>query len=81
MVLKKQGSQEFHTNNTAVDPVKRPTPNHLDRDISAEASNLKWVTDLTYLPTKWDWSYPALVLDLFRHKIVGWRSTNILRLA
>ena len=34
--------------------------------------NLKWVSDITYLPTSEGWLYLAVVLDLFSRRIVGW---------
>jgi transposase InsO family protein len=34
--------------------------------------NRKWVTDITYVPTREGWLYLAVVLDLFSRKVVGW---------
>ena len=34
--------------------------------------NRKWVTNITYLPTVRGWVYPAVVIDLFSRKVVGW---------
>ena len=47
-------------------------PNVLERDFEASAPNLKWLADITYLPTDEGWLYLALVLDLFARKLVGW---------
>ena len=33
---------------------------------------MKWVSDITYLPTTEGWLYLAVVLDLFSRKVVGW---------
>lgn len=47
-------------------------PNVLKQDFSAQRPNEKWVSDLTYIPTREGWLYLAVVLDLFSRKIVGW---------
>lgn len=57
---------------THADPSKRPAPNTLEQNFTAEAPNRKWVTDITYLPTAAGWVYLAVVLDLFSRKVVGW---------
>lgn len=46
--------------------------NHLARNFSASKSGQKWVSDITYIPTKKGWLYLTIVLDLFDRKIVGW---------
>ena len=46
--------------------------NLLARCFSAEAANLKWVTDITYIRTYEGWLYLAVVLDLFSRQVVGW---------
>lgn len=46
--------------------------NILDRDFSASRTGQKWVSDITYIPTKHGWLYLTIVLDLFDRKIVGW---------
>ena len=57
---------------TQTDPTKRPAPNMLEQDFTANAPNRKWVTDITYLATATGWVYLAVVLDLFSRKVVGW---------
>ena len=51
-------------------------PNILSRNFESEASNKKWVTDITYIRTLEGWLYLAIVLDLFSRKIVGWATSN-----
>ena len=52
--------------------------NLLSRDFRAIRSGQKWVSDITYIPTKQGWLYLTIVLDLFDRKIVGWAlSTNM----
>lgn len=47
-------------------------PNVLNRAFTAEQPNTKWVSDITYVPTREDWLYLAVVLDLFSRRVVGW---------
>lgn len=46
--------------------------NHLERDFTASAPDVKWVTDITYIRTGEGWLYLAVVLDLFGGVVVGW---------
>lgn len=46
--------------------------NMLDRHFASALPNRAWVSDITYIPTKSGWLYPAAVLDLHSRKIVGW---------
>lgn len=46
--------------------------NLLNRKFTASAPNQRWVSDITYLPTKQGWLYLTTVLDLFSRKIIGW---------
>jgi putative transposase len=62
---------------THSDPAAQPAPNILQRDFTAGASNCKWVTDVTYLPTQQGWLYLAAVLDLFSRAIVGWSMSAV----
>jgi transposase InsO family protein len=50
-------------------PVAR---NLLNREFTASAPNKKWVTDITYIPTKQGWLYLAVMLDLYSRMVVGW---------
>ena len=52
--------------------------NHLDRRFQADEPNTKWVTDITYLPTRAGWVYLAAVVDLFSRKVVGWSLSDSL---
>lgn len=47
-------------------------PNQLEKDFNVKASNLVWVTDITYIRTWDDWLYLALVVDLYSRMVVGW---------
>jgi putative transposase len=50
----------------------RVAPNVLNREFTASAVNVKWVADVTYIPTRQGWLYLAVVLDLFSRLVVGW---------
>jgi transposase InsO family protein len=45
--------------------------NILNRDFAASEPGEKWVSDITYLPTRDGWRYLTTVLDLFDRKIIG----------
>ena len=51
---------------------KKPAENQLNRDFSSSRYNEKWVTDVTYIPTREGWLFLVAVLDLFSRRIVGW---------
>lgn len=70
--LQSKVAKGFKPVTTRSDPSKRPAMNLLDQDFSADGPNQKWVTDITYLPTRQGWVYLAVVMDLFDRKVVGW---------
>jgi putative transposase len=47
-------------------------PNVLNRAFKAQAPNLKWCGDITYIWTAEGWLYLATVIDLYSRKIIGW---------
>jgi putative transposase len=46
--------------------------NVLDREFDPSGPNEKWVTDITYIPTREGWLYLAAVEDLYSRMVVGW---------
>jgi putative transposase len=50
--------------------------NHLDRKFDVEKPNQVWATDVTYIWTGTEWSYLAVVIDLFARLPVGWALSN-----
>lgn len=46
--------------------------NVLDRQFDPQGPNERWVTDITYIPTREGWLYLAVVEDLYSRRIVGW---------
>ena len=53
-------------------------PNVLNREFTATRPNEKWLTDITYVPTREGWLYLAVVLDVFSRLIVGWALSTTL---
>jgi len=46
--------------------------NVLDRQFDPQGPNQKWVSDITYVPTRQGWLYLAVVEDLYSRMVVGW---------
>jgi putative transposase len=46
--------------------------NVLDRQFEAQGPNERWLTDITYIPTREGWLYLAVVEDLYSRRVVGW---------
>jgi putative transposase len=51
-------------------------PHRLKQDFSADAPNLKWVADITYIRTQEGWLYLAAVLDLYSMAVIGWSMSD-----
>ena len=45
--------------------------NVLARRFEVAAPNVAWLTDITYVPTREGWLYPAAIVDLFSRRVVG----------
>jgi putative transposase len=61
-----------HRITTQADPAHAPAPNLLVQDFTAQRPQEKWLTDITYIPTREGDLYLAAVLDVCSRKIVGW---------
>ena len=46
--------------------------NLLNREVTAELPNAKWVSETSYVWTAEGWLYLAVILDLFSRLVVGW---------
>jgi len=56
-----------------------PAPDLIGRDFTAQAANLRWCGDITYVKT-WDgWAYLATVIDLHDRAVVGWALAEHMR--
>lgn len=51
---------------------KKPAENILSGEFKAEGLQEKWVSDVTFIPTRQGWLFLAAILDLCSRKIVGW---------
>jgi len=51
---------------------QQPSANVLAREFNANQPNEKWVSDITFIPTRQGYLYLATVLDLYSRAIVGW---------
>jgi transposase InsO family protein len=51
---------------------KKPAGNKLGGIFSSERPNQKWVSDVTYIPTRKGWLYLSAIMDLYSRMIVGW---------
>jgi putative transposase len=58
---------------TQRDERKRPAPDLVQREFSADGPNRLWVADITYVPTWAGFVYLAVVLDVWSRRVVGWR--------
>lgn len=61
---------------TQRDPRVRPASDLVDRNFYADAPNVLWVADITYVPTWAGFLYLAVVLDAFSRRIIGWAMGN-----
>jgi len=53
--------------------------NIIDRNFVAEKENEKYVSDITYIPTRSGWLYLCIILDLYSRRVVGWSMENHMR--
>jgi putative transposase len=51
---------------------RKPAANVLSGDFKAARVNEKWVSDVTFIPTRKGWLYLAVIMDLYSRMIVGW---------
>ena len=49
-----------------------PAPNRLEQQFTAARADERWVSDITFIPTREGWLYLAVILDLFSRAVVGW---------
>jgi putative transposase len=51
-------------------------PDLVKRQFTADAPNVLWVADMTYIPTWAGFLYLAVVIDAYSRKVVGWAMGN-----
>lgn len=49
-----------------------PAPNLLAQQFTADKPNERWVSDITFIPTREGWLYLAVILDLYSRAVIGW---------
>jgi len=55
---------------------KKPAKNILNQEFKAQQLNQKWVSDVTFIPTRKGWLYLATIMDLYSRFIIGWSMGN-----
>ncbi len=50
----------------------------VERDFTADAPNLLWLADITYVKTRGGFVYVAFITDVYSRYIVGWRASRSL---
>jgi putative transposase len=58
---------------------RRPAPDLVERNFTAEGPNRLWVADITYIPSGSGFVFLAVVLDTWSRRIVGWSIAPHLR--
>ena len=64
---------------TLRDRDRRPAPDLVERNFTAEGPDRLWVADITYIPTWSGFLYLAVVLDVWSRRVVGWSMAVHLR--
>jgi putative transposase len=64
---------------TVRQPKKRPAPDLVQRDFSADGPDKLWVADITYVSTWAGFLYLAVVIDVWSRRVIGWKMANHLR--
>jgi len=49
-----------------------PAPNLLNRQFTTKQPNARWVSDITFIPTREGWLYLAVIIDLYSRAVIGW---------
>ena len=49
-----------------------PAPNQLEQQFTAARPNQRWVSDITFIPTREGWLYLAVIIDLYSRAVIGW---------
>ena len=51
---------------------RKPVQNILGGAFRSDKANQKWVSDVTFIPTRKGWLFLAAIMDLYSRRIVGW---------
>lgn len=74
-----QGASRRRSLSTTVRGDRRPAPDLVERNFTAERANQLWVADITYIPTWSGFLYLSVVLDVWSRRVVGWAMATHLR--
>lgn len=66
---KTRGKFKVTTDSTHKEPV---CDNLLNRQFNPPAAAMRWVSDITYIPTLEGFLYLTTIIDLFDRKVIGW---------
>ena len=64
---------------TIPDPHASAVPDLIGRDFTAEALDIRWCGDITYIPVGSSWLYLATVIDICSRRVVGWSIAEHMR--
>jgi putative transposase len=70
--VRARGKRRFRVATTDSEHSLPVAPNLLDRNFLPPAPNIAWSGDITYIATDEGWLFLAVVIDLFRRRVVGW---------
>lgn len=75
MDLVAKASQKFKS--TTDSSHNKPVANNiLNQDFTATGPNRKWVSDITYIPTRQGWLYLCVFIDLYSRSVIGWSMSD-----
>ena len=72
-------SRRKKTRTTTRSDERRPVPDLVERDFTADGPDRLWVADITYVPTWSGFLYLAVVVDAWSRRVVGWSMATHLR--
>ena len=49
-----------------------PAPNRLEQQFTTAQPDQRWVSDITFIPTREGWLYLAVIIDLYSRAVIGW---------
>ena len=77
--LKIKGKQEIKYRITTTDSNHNMSvaPNILEQDFYTGEPNKVWVSDVTFIKSKYGWLYLCVIIDLFSRKVVGRALSNL----
>ncbi|MGW4805175.1 IS3 family transposase [Kitasatospora sp. NPDC004272] len=64
---------------TVQDRSAPPLPDLIGRNFTADRPDVRWVSDIAYLPVGGSWMYLATVIDLHWRRLVGWSLADHMR--